>query len=169
MAGVDRFDWRGALVKKMMFDKANNELGKLSRFVLRGMQMKAPVKTGHLRESMSYDHDLINGVSTFLIPPFYGVYQEFGTRHMRPHPFIRPTLLEAGSIWHFKAVLIQIRPAAQRSEPLKATTSGFKRPKTQKLTWKQEKHVRHHLVGASKYYAHQMKRQGIKYRITGPK
>ena len=50
----------------------------------------APVDTGHLRGSISTTTS-IGGLSAEIGPTAsYGAYVEFGTRRMRPQPFMRP-------------------------------------------------------------------------------
>ena len=50
----------------------------------------APVDTGHLRGSISTTMS-IGGLSAEIGPTAsYGAYVEFGTRRMRPQPFMRP-------------------------------------------------------------------------------
>ena len=53
-------------------------------------KMRAPVDTGHLKNSINADGgDLEWRVSS---PANYSVYQEFGTRFMAAHPYLIPAL-----------------------------------------------------------------------------
>jgi hypothetical protein len=152
----------------MMRQKANAELIALSDYLLMRMRQKVPVRTGRLRESIAYTNDLATLTSTFVIGEGYGVYVEFGTRFMRPQPYIRQSLIEASAHWQFGVVNINLIPPAQKSEPLRATTSGFIMPKRQLLTERQKAHVRKYLIPVSRNYAAKFKRRGIKYGVSGP-
>lgn len=138
------------------------------KVVARARQL-APVDTGALRESINYD--VIRGDGdTFMqlvisIGVPYAIFQEFGTRNIPPHPFIRPALLEARMIWGFG---LEVNFA----EVAGASTSGAKwhglhaltgrthraRPmmvgpsKMQTLTSKQRKHVETKLIPSIKRF-----------------
>lgn len=61
----------------------------------REAKIKAPYDTGHLKRSIrsSFHNDGLTGIVT--VGAFYGVYLEFGTRYMRPQPFLFPSFLIA--------------------------------------------------------------------------
>lgn len=90
------FDWFGAKVLHQVntdIDLRMREAGEKIVSIAKGL---APVKTGALRDSIDYlvvynesggKHELLIQVGES-----YGIYQEFGTRNIPPHPFIRPAL-----------------------------------------------------------------------------
>jgi HK97 gp10 family phage protein len=60
----------------------------------------APVDTGFLRSTI--DWAIVGeGISGMTLHVFvgatYGIFQEFGTRKMAPHPYMRPAINQAGS------------------------------------------------------------------------
>jgi len=90
------FDWFGAKVLHQVnvdIDLRMREAGEKIVSIARGL---APVKTGALRDSIDYlvvynesgsRHELLIQVGES-----YGIFQEFGTRNIPPHPYIRPAL-----------------------------------------------------------------------------
>lgn len=66
-------------------------LEKTGRRIERDAKIRAPVDTGRLRASI---FPTVKGhLLTVQDNVFYGIYQELGTRKMRPHPFMKPALL----------------------------------------------------------------------------
>lgn len=61
-------------------------------FVKGSARAKAPVDTGQLRSSISSQASGFNCVVGTNVE--YGIYQEFGTYKMPPHPFLIPALEE---------------------------------------------------------------------------
>ncbi len=123
-------------------------------------QALAPFKSGALRGSIRYEVSgggggvrlglggLYTAGKTLIIEVGvpYGIFQEFGTRHIRPHPYIRPALNEIGRI--FGAELgIQFNTPTYGS-PVYAHQAGFTHPKH--LTNRQKAHIATHLLPASK-------------------
>ena len=161
----DKFDAATA----QMLARVDQELGQMGGFIVSRMQQYAPVDTGLLRSSIHDKVDTADHSLTVFIPPFYGIYQEFGTRFIRPHPYARPAILDAHQRWEFSDVTFYLHPAAQLSEPLRATTSGFRLPQHQKLTASQEAHVRKHLIPTSRRIAGQFRRRKIAFSVIGPK
>lgn len=157
--------WNDAAVKQIM-DRIDQELGVIGKFLVSGMQQRAPVDTGQLRAGIHEVVDTrVHSVSVW-IPAFYGIYQEFGTRFIKPHPFVRPTLLDASRHWRFSDVTINLYPAPQMSRPLQATMAGFRAPRG--LTATQRRHVDINLRPVSRIYAKEFRRRRIKYNVIGP-
>ncbi len=161
----DTFQWRGPQVTQEVYLSVKHELNNLGAFLTTRMKQMAPVRTGYLRSEIQFVHAVQELAITVFIGPFYGIYQEFGTRFIRPHPFVRPALLEAAARWHFSIVDIRLYPAAQRSQPLRAHASGFHLPGKQPLTRKQELHVARHLTPVSKKFARAFRRKKVKFRV----
>lgn len=159
------FKWNADLERRLKQDKANTQLEAISKFMVDSMRRQVPVRTGFLRDSITYAHDKKKVQSTVYVPPFYGIYVEFGTRFMRPQPFVRPALLDAVRIWKLTRVSILLRPRAQVSEPLQAMTAGFRRPRTQLLTAAQERHVKKYLSPVQRRFARQFREAGVRYRV----
>ena len=96
-----KFPWFGQQVKDWVLQKVDDRLHQTGDRIVSRAQQLAPVDTGALRNSISY---IVAGeglVRTLVIDVGmpYGIYQEYGTRNISPHPFIRPALLEIGRLW----------------------------------------------------------------------
>lgn len=143
----------------------------LGGFVVSHMQGYAPVDTGTLKAGIHDDYDYASHTLYIYSPATYSVYQEFGTRHIPPHPYMRPTILDVGPTWMGMPIEweLALRPPTQISEPLRATTGGFRLPRSQKLTAAQAEHVRKNLSPVSRSFAGKFKRRGIGFKVTGPK
>ena len=89
------------LIKRLAKAKAQKHITAAMRkgtlLVERGAKMKAPVDTGRLRSSITSEvrgvgADTVGVVGSNVV---YAPYQEFGTRKMPAHPYLRPALAEA--------------------------------------------------------------------------
>ncbi len=161
--------WNGPAVYDQVMAAVDRELAQIGGFLVDHMQMYAPVESGNLKAGIHEVVDTNIHAVTVYIPAPYSVYQELGTRYISPHPFIRPAILDAVAVWDLKDVTIILHPPPQKSEPLRATTSGFKLPRHQQLTAQQVMHVRTNLRPVSKSFAGKFKRRGVKFKIIGPK
>lgn len=98
------FRWFGDQVRRFVADRIDRNMRGMGEQVVARARQLAPVRTGALRASIDYT---VTGESgerptlTISVGMPYGIFQEFGTRNMAPHPFIRPALIEAGRAWGF--------------------------------------------------------------------
>ncbi len=159
------FVWNGPQVEQEVYLRIKTELNNLGTFLVSKMKSFAPVDTGLLKSSIQFTSATQELSITVYVGPFYGIYQEFGTRYIKPHPYVRPALLEGAERWKFGTLQIDLYPAAQVLEPLRAHGSGFHLPGRQLLTRSQEQHVARHLTPVSKHYAMAFHRRGIHLRI----
>jgi HK97 gp10 family phage protein len=58
-------------------------------------RQEAPVKTGALRDSITVEDNGIEGGVSLGAGVEYAIFQELGTRHIAPHPFVAPGMQEA--------------------------------------------------------------------------
>jgi len=84
-------------------EKVARELEKKAIKVVRASKRNAPVDTGRLRSSITYDMiDLPGQLPKAVVgtPVNYAKYVEFGTEDMDPQPYLRPALsrLRAGQL-----------------------------------------------------------------------
>lgn len=83
--------WYGPLVAKKINDKAQQNLRKACIIAETEAKRLAPVDTGRLKSSITHR------VSAFRAeigsPVHYAAYQEFGTRKMEAHPYLRPAII----------------------------------------------------------------------------
>jgi HK97 gp10 family phage protein len=96
-------DWFGAKIRKQLDKNIDDKMHDAGQAIVRRAKQLAPVETGALRDSINYlvvynetggNHELLIQVGE----P-YGIYQEFGTRNIPPHPYIRPAINEFGRVW----------------------------------------------------------------------
>jgi hypothetical protein len=163
------FHWNDSWADEAI-QELDTKLAALGGGLVESMQHYAPLDTGDLRNSIADHYDAATHTLTIYIGMGYGVYQEFGTRFIPPHPFIRPAILDftpTFQAWGLSGTLT-INPPPQMSEPLRATTSGFRLPKKQKLTAGQLAHVRKHLIPTSRKFASKFKRRKIGFKVQGP-
>jgi HK97 gp10 family phage protein len=59
----------------------------------------APIDTGQLRDSIGFTYRQNTGELQIHCDVFYCLYQEFGTKHIPAHPFLRPALMAAPDLW----------------------------------------------------------------------
>src|SRR5579863_10030424 len=114
-----------------MLSRLHVAMAGLGGFLVGHMQTYAPVDTGFLRLGMSdhYDPDTLTLTITIGAP--YAVYVEFGTRNQSPHPYIRPTIIDAAAAypWIEWDVLLNLHPMIISPSHLRASASGFSIPK----------------------------------------
>jgi len=155
------FRWFGDKIKAQIDTYLDRKMHQAGEAIVARAQALAPVRTGALRNSIAYvvAYNEAGGRHTLSIQVGvpYGVYQEFGTRNMAPHPYIRPALNEIGRIWGFDTQMFfagtGYNPAmAGPWHGLVATTGGGRRkagfaasahPGWKPLTAKQAHHVEH--------------------------
>lgn len=158
--------WHGEQVQAQVMARVDQELAKMGRFLVHHMEQYVAVDTGALRASFYDQVDTATHTLTVTIPLGYGIYQEFGTRFIPPHPYIRPSLIDTTAVWNFSDITITLFPVAQRSEPLRATTSGFGLPRKQQLTPAQVEHVNKKLRPVSRSLAGKFKRRGVSFKVA---
>ena len=100
VGGQSWFGDAAGKVKEWVHAKVEARLFVLGERIVSRAKQLAPVKTGALRDSIGFvvAYDDGGGMPSLHVQVGepYGVYQEFGTRNIPPHPFIRPALNEAG-------------------------------------------------------------------------
>jgi HK97 gp10 family phage protein len=164
------FNWNSSWADEKIRE-LDTKLAAFGGHLANAMQQFAPIETGALRQSIVDTYDVTTHTLTIYIGAPYGVYQEFGTRFIPPHPFIRPAIVEYAAVfqaWGLSAELL-IHPPAQLSEPIRATTSGFKLPKHQRLTAAQVERVNKYLRPTSRKFAQKFKRRHVAFSVVGPK
>jgi hypothetical protein len=164
------FQWNGDAVEREVFGLLHKDMAALGGFLVGHMQGYAPVDTGFLRSSMADSYDPSTFTLTIMIGAPYSVYVEFGTRNQDPHPFIRPSIIDASAAypWIDWDVLLVLNPPVISPTHLRATTGGFRIPKGTKLTPKQLNRVNKKLRPTSRKFAAKFKRRKIGFSVIGP-
>ena len=165
------FQWLGDEFAEKAMTAIDNSLIRLGGFLVERMESYAAVDTGTMKAGIHDKYDFSTHTLIVADPVPWSVWQEFGTRYTKPHPFFRPAILDVGPTWEGIPIdfTLIIHPPAQMSEPLRATTSGFRLPKKQKLSAGQLAHVKKHLIPTSRKFAAKFKRRKIGFKVQGPK
>lgn len=161
-------EWNGDEVEREVMEAVDQSLIALGGFLVEHMQAAVPVDTGMLRTSIADSYDPTTHTLTVYIGMGYGVYVEFGTRNTAPHPFIRPSILNATAHWNIGDVTIILHPPMVSPTHLRASASGFRIPKSANLTAKQLHHVNTKLRPVSRRFASKFKRRKIGFSVLGP-
>jgi hypothetical protein len=154
MGVTSTFQWFGQRVTDALLGDIDMRLRQAGEAVVAEARALAPVRTGALRSSIHYtvaDRTLVIGVE---VP--WGVFQEFGTRFMRPHPYLRPALAAAGRVFGGSIEMDFASIGASSAagwQGIHAVGAGFVVPsgiQPRPLTRAQHEHVRKHLMPVSK-------------------
>jgi HK97 gp10 family phage protein len=108
-----------------------------------------PKRTGRLHDSITYSLDENNYTLSIVVGAPYGVFVEYGTRHMMPHPYIRPALNQLKDIYGINTEMAFLNTPHIHA-PIIASGKDFFVPST--LTPKQVQHVKQHLKPTSESY-----------------
>jgi hypothetical protein len=97
LPGGGVFTWLGDQVAALVNRDVQSKLEQSGAAWLAMSRAMAPVKTGALRAAENYR---VEGNTLVLIMGMpYDIFQEFGTRNIRPRPHVRPALNAIGRIW----------------------------------------------------------------------
>ena len=136
--------WFGQRIINALEQRVVQGLHRAGTQVVAKAKTLAPVDAGFLRSSI--DYQVIGKTLTIRVGAPYGMFQEFGTRYIRPHPYIRPALNEIGRVLGGSIGMEFAVPFI--NQPILAHQAGFVLPKG--LTAKQREHVARHLLPTSK-------------------
>lgn len=160
------FAWLGDKVKTYVSDRIQARLYETGRQVVATAQQLAPVDTGRLRASIGFV--IVGNTLQIYVDAPYGIYQEFGTRNIPPHPFIRPALNAIGRIWGADVEMTFNRTGGPQWHGLLAGKRGFAAsasPAWKPLTPRQVKHVETVLVpGLRRHNTGNVRRASMKVR-----
>ncbi len=165
--GLQSFNWFGDQIKQRIFGDIDTRMRMAGQAVVARAQTLAPIRTGHLRSSIGYIYRQQDHTLQIYADAMYAIFVEYGTRHMRPRPYIRPALLEAGRLAGID-LEIGFSNVPHINAPILAHPGGkqnvlFSTPNT--LTRKQLQHVRKHLVKTSSRLHHgNVKRARLRVR-----
>lgn len=141
------FDWRGAEVEAAFLARLDEEMANIGRTAVQVAQTYAPKRTGRLAMSIHFVVDHAQHSVEIAVGAPYGIFVEYGTRYMRPQPYLRPALNALGPIFGIQLDMA-FNSVPMIHTPILAAGAGFHLPST--LTHKQLGHVRKHLLPTSK-------------------
>lgn len=151
LTGNVEFNWSGeAVVDEVHRRIAANMLEMADRVVSMAEQF-APKRTGALATSIGYDWNYQDLTIVFTVGVDYGIFQEFGTRNMPPHPYLRPAINQVGPIYGFNVEMAFLN-TPEYNQPVLAVGSGFRSPPG--LSDRQKARVRENEVRGKRYYQH---------------
>ena len=91
-------EWNAAKFKHKMLVKSAEGMGRVCQFVAEKARANAPVRTGKLREEITYklevQEDVVEGIVGVGKEAFYARFIEMGTRFLPARPFLRPAVYE---------------------------------------------------------------------------
>jgi HK97 gp10 family phage protein len=164
-------NWAADRVLTYFNNKVDENLHEIGARIVTQARLRAPYRTGALRDSIGYvvaGEGLTDHVLSIQVGMPYGIFQEFGTRNMTPHPFIRPAIEAVGKISAGAIQMDFTRPGGIEWHGLLATGPGFAaaaHPGWKPLTEKQLKHVKTSLIPTSKrLYRGNVKRATMRVR-----
>jgi HK97 gp10 family phage protein len=165
-----KIQWFGDRFAREVSDRVDRDLEAAGERWLMISRSLAPFRTGRLRAEEDYEvvsaaesgiKITWGGLTTrnktlrLIMGAPYDIFQEFGTRYMRPHPHVRPAL---NRVRIFGAAISMdfARPRPSVWGGLYATGAGFAMPganrRLGRLTAQQEEHVRRHLIPVSRQH-----------------
>ncbi len=141
-------EFSAAAVNEQIQIRLREDMLRKSRLVVQIAESHAPKRTGRLATSIGFDWNDANLEVVFTVGAPYGIFVEYGTRHMIPHPYLRPALnmVFGGTFGYQTSMSFTNTPEIHR--PLKAQGAGFHVPRG--LPAHQQAHIKKHLLPTSK-------------------
>jgi HK97 gp10 family phage protein len=145
-----QIEWNGQQVLDEVHNRIRDGMLKSAAQVVRIAESLAPKHTGRLATSIGFDFNDAELTVVFTVGASYGVFQEYGTRYIPPHPYLRPAINHVFSQTFGVQTEMAFLNTPHINKPILAHGAGFHLPDT--LTAKQLAHVRKHLLPTSKRY-----------------
>lgn len=149
MTGNVEFNWDAAAVIDEVHARIAANMLEMADRVVSLAESFAPKKTTRLAQSIGYDWNYQDLTIVFTVGVDYGIFQEYGTRNMPPHPYLRPAINQVGPIYGFHVEMAFLN-TPEYNQPVLAVGSRFATPPT--LSAKQEARVRENEAYSKKYY-----------------
>ncbi len=137
--------WNGQQFQDEINKSINAQGLALSQRIEAKARAYAPFRTGYLRNTIDVFYDAVGKSIEIYVGAEYGLFQEFGTRHMHAHPFIRPAL-NSENIYGFDTTMA-FTNTIRTDTKLLAQGGSYQMHKS--LTDKQKAHVRTNLKPVS--------------------
>ena len=143
------FTWHGREVMDEVHDRLAQKMLQFANDVVQRAEQFAPKRTGALATSIGYDWNYQDLTVVFTVGAPYGVFQEYGTRNMPPHPYLRPAINAVGPIYGFNVEMAFLN-TPEYNQPVLAVGSKFQMPPG--LSHKQKARVRENEAYSKRYY-----------------
>ncbi len=135
---------------------------KVGKEVVQIAERYAPKETGYLATSISYAYDQHSHAISFIVGAPYGIFQEYGTRNMAAHPYLRPALNTVGTIYGFETSM-EFQNVIQTDKKLLSHGPSYQMHKS--LSERQKEHVRKNLKPvAERHHIGNVSRAKLKVR-----
>jgi hypothetical protein len=148
--GQSGFQWLGGQVENLLRRNIDERLYEAGSQWLVMSRALAPHRTGFLAAQEGFT--VVNGVLTLVMAAPYDIFQEFGTRNIRPHPHVRPALNAMARIFGSDVVMDFNTIGPSTWQGIHAHKGTFIVPSAiqpRPLTRAQHEHVRKHLMPVS--------------------
>ena len=149
MTGNVEFNWDGQAVEDEVHRRVAANMIEMANKVVSLAEYFAPKRTGALAQSIGYDWNYAELTIVFTVGVPYGIFQEYGTRNMRPHAYLRPAINQVGPIYGFNVEMAFVN-TPEYNQPVLAVGSRFATPKT--LSTRQKERIRENELLSKKYY-----------------
>lgn len=149
MTGHVEFNWDSAKVEQVIHDRLRVQMLQMADRVVQLAESFAPRKTGRLATSIGYDWNDAELTVVFTVGASYGIFQEYGTRNMPPHAYLRPAINQVGPIYGFNVEMAFLN-TPEYSQPVLAVGNTFSIPKT--LSHRQRARVKENRLKSEHYY-----------------
>jgi HK97 gp10 family phage protein len=143
-------EWNGQQVMDEVHNRIRNGMLASAEQVVSIARSLAPKKTGRLAMGLGYDFNDAELTVVFTAEAPWSIFQEYGTRYIPPHPYLRPAINHVFSQTFGINTEMAFLNTPHINQPILAHGAGFHLPPT--LTAKQLAHVREHLLPTSKRY-----------------
>lgn len=143
------FTWNGDQVEDEVHKRLAENLQSFARDVVQRAEQFAPKRTGRLATSIGYDWNYQTLSVVFTVDAPYGIFVEYGTRYMAPHPYLRPALNAVGPVYGFHMEMV-FANTPEYANPVLAHNERFFAPPT--LTDKQRARISENKAYSRKYY-----------------
>lgn len=166
------FTWLGQRVTDALLGDIDMRLHQAGQAVVTEAKALVHVDTGATRASIGYRIE--NRTLVIYVGQPSGIFLEYGTRHSRPYPYLRPALSAVGRIFG-GSIEMEFNSLASGAgagwQGIHAVGRGFVVPSAiqpRPLTQAQHRHVQKHLVPTSKKLWHgNVKRAKLRVRRFG--
>lgn len=144
-------EWNGHQVLDEVHRRISAEMHQDAQAVVAIAQSLAPKHTGALALGLSYDWNDADLTVVFTAREPYSIFQEYGTRYIPPHPYLRPAINQVFSRKYGVNTEMDFANVPHIANPLLADAGGFHLPHGV-LGRAQRRHIHQHLIPTSERY-----------------
>jgi HK97 gp10 family phage protein len=146
---MSTFTWNGTQVVDEVHQRIRANMLQMADRVVALAESFAPKRTGRLATSIGYDWNDAELTVVFTVGAPYGIFVEYGTRNMGPHPYLRPALNMVGPVYGIHMEMAFLNTPVY-NQPVLAVGSTFKVPKG--LSQRQIARIKENKARGMRYY-----------------